>query len=728
MLQNQIPQVLNWYFTLLITSSLGIFTLKYFFPKVPIYILNLFSKFFGVLIIAYVSWFLFTTFNISYNFYSLSLIFIVLCTLAAYLVFKSKELSKQYLLQFLKQQGPKLLFTEILYISLFALFTLYRATYPEYIAAEDFMNYGFINSLLRGSSNSLFTPKVTDTTFNAPLDIWFSGEAINYYYLGHYYFATITLLSKVSNTIAYNLALVTVITNSILMSVGLAWYLTKKFAYATLSGLFLGFMGSLYLWVVLFKEGIIANEFFKIAVRFIPYTITNFPAFDFFVGGYHAHVFGIQTLLLFIFLVYLFFEAKVYEKLYINQLKYFVLLSLALGFSYASNSWNLVGSFGVFATMYLFFTTYTKESLLKTFSSLASVLVLCFVLYFPYFLTISNGGVGGIGLTFDPSGIVNMFYFFGFLFVLPLIWFLIVSFRSFYPRGRLSNHLSSIFNASSDTNDQPTEVFSDLTQKYIFSLVIVSFVLIFSVELFYLKDILSAWNPLYSRTNTIFKIWYQAWILLSISISYILYNFRLSPRLKFAFITVIILVHSIYSGEVFALRLPYTFDFTMAYEDSREKTLDGTYHLKESAPDIYHAINYLNYNIASSASDRVVMLAPPNLHTYEENKSIYSVNTGHTSVLGWWNHELFWRGSYEAVNERVLDIQTAYTSQDSFEVYSILQKYAVDYVIFNEDVALNYGDRVSNTLIEFIEPIYISETISIYKVLQEDPILQASAH
>ncbi|WP_280537067.1 DUF2298 domain-containing protein [Halopenitus sp. POP-27] len=87
----------------------------------------------------------------------------------------------------------------VVFLCAFALVLLIRAADPAVVAVggEKFLDYSLLRSLLRAETLP-------------PLDPWFAGETVNYYYGGHLAVALVTMLSGVAPAYAYNLALATV--------------------------------------------------------------------------------------------------------------------------------------------------------------------------------------------------------------------------------------------------------------------------------------------------------------------------------------------------------------------------------------------------------------------------------------------------------------------------------------------------------------------------------------
>jgi uncharacterized membrane protein len=176
--------------------------------------------------------------------------------------------------------------------------------------------------------------------------------------------------------------------------------------------------------------------------------------------------------------------------------------------------------------------------------------------------------------------------------------------------------------------------------------------------------------------NTVFKLYYQSWALFAIASAFGAYYIWQNAR------GVARAVWVGTFGVLFALSLLYpllavpsrTNDFKV---DAKAgiPTLDGTRWIKNSNPDDYAAIQWMNTN---APDDAVILEAPGPQYSFYDR---VSVATGLATVLGWGGHELQWRGNYDASGKREQDVQRIYKAIDPNEARTLLQQYAVDYVI-----------------------------------------------
>ena len=101
---------------------------------------------------------------------------------------------------------------EVLFALAFISWAVIRAYNPDIIDQEKYMDFGFLNAILKSPS---FPPN----------DMWLAGYSINYYYFGYVLIAAITALSGVPTQVAFNLANVTLFALTALGSFGIVYNL-----------------------------------------------------------------------------------------------------------------------------------------------------------------------------------------------------------------------------------------------------------------------------------------------------------------------------------------------------------------------------------------------------------------------------------------------------------------------------------------------------------------------
>ncbi len=224
---------------------------------------------------------------------------------------------------------------------------------------------------------------------------------------------------------------------------------------------------------------------------------------------------------------------------------------------------------------------------------------------------------------------------------------------------------------------------------FIFLLIFTALALTWVTEFVYLRDSFGL------RMNTIFKFYYQAWIMLAMACAYGLW--WLSEQRFFqsgGFIQSVLLPAVGRGGALILVLLGLV--YTVQAADSRvanfrfEPDLNGESSLALSNQDDWAAIAWFKDNAIGQTPLPVILEAPGKSYNYEGRISAF---TGLPAVLGWSLHEGQWRGTYTEQDKREPDIQTIYTTNDSRRALDLLHKWGVNYVVIGA-TERNYITRV----------------------------------
>jgi len=540
---------------------------------------------------------------------------------------------------------------EILFFVALAFWTIVRGFQPAIQGLEKFMDFGFVNSILR----SQFFP---------PEDMWLAGSTINYYYFGHLVSAVLTKLSGLDPAVTYNLLLGTlfalILTAGFSVGSNLIFAVIRNTQYAirkpmkfVILGGFLsaalltlgGNLHALYWWLTHHN---FASYWYPDATRFIveqfgaaDNTIHEFPIYSFVVADLHGHLLNLPFVLLFLALsLTIFIQKKLTWSLGI-------LASLLLGVFYITNAWDLPIYFGVLGLVILWinFQKYkiTPRTLSTTILSAAGILLLAVIFSLPFHLNFRSI-TSGVALTDFHSPPWMLLVLWGF----PL--FITASFGIFLiAQKRLTSHISR------------------LTDIFILFLLFISWALIVVPEIFYLKDI---YIHSYQRANTMFKLTYQSFVMFSLANAYIVVRILTSLKkslVKFLFvISYLLLVSFVFIYPYFATRSYYGLKNYLG--------IYGLNYLKDQYPDDYQAILWLNKNVAGQP---VIVEAVGESYT---DFARVSANTGLPTILGWRVHEWLWRGSFDQPGAKTEEVRKIYESEDLAETQELLNKYQVRYV------------------------------------------------
>ncbi len=193
--------------------------------------------------------------------------------------------------------------------------------------------------------------------------------------------------------------------------------------------------------------------------------------------------------------------------------------------------------------------------------------------------------------------------------------------------------------------------------------------LTFIPEFAYLRDSFGV------RMNTIFKFYYQGWVLMGCASAYGVWWLLASPQartgrgLRVAFLAGTVLLAA--AGLVYPVMASYS--RVRGFEP--EPSLDGAVNVARNHPDDWAAIEWLQANTPGTS---VILEAPGLSYNYEGRMSAF---TGRPAVLGWALHQSQWRGSYVEQGKREPDIKTIYTTREGRQALDLLHKWDVDYVI-----------------------------------------------
>lgn len=245
-------------------------------------------------------------------------------------------------------------------------------------------------------------------------------------------------------------------------------------------------------------------------------------------------------------------------------------------------------------------------------------------------------------------------------------------------------------------SDPPKDTPLDYT--YLFALVGCG--LLYSVEFFYVRDIFQ------NRMNSLFKVSYQAWVLLTIAAVLAVWHLvRSNTKTRWL----------IWAGGIgLALSCAFTVSagVSIALANNGAPTLDGVDYLARIAPGDYGAIRWLEAH--AGAGDIMVEGVSPDYGTGNRLSTFSGVPT----LLGWPGHEWQWRGSGSLIEQRQRIVEKIYTSSDQAQVLAILKGYGVRYLYVgpSEVTAYHLDGQHLAWFSTFLTPVYSHTTATLYKV------------
>lgn len=241
-------------------------------------------------------------------------------------------------------------------------------------------------------------------------------------------------------------------------------------------------------------------------------------------------------------------------------------------------------------------------------------------------------------------------------------------------------------------------------------LVLVGLLLTLAPEFVYLQDVFM------TRMNTIFKFYFQAWVLWSLAGAW-----QLARWLKFLPDREVIWRWVGCVASTFCILIGLVYTLLAIPARAREQgvpwTLDGTVWVQESQPSDYAAIRWLNENVVGAP---VIVEAPGDEHSYIYEGRV-SALTGLPTLLGWGGHQMQWRGNYEVPAQREADLEVLFATQDQTAARKIFDKYGIIYVYIGPLERQRYPEPGIAKFAAMASVIYDQDGVTIYKVASLTP-------
>ncbi|PKN85880.1 MAG: hypothetical protein CVU46_09640 [Chloroflexi bacterium HGW-Chloroflexi-8] len=499
--------------------------------------------------------------------------------------------------------------------------------------------------------------------------------------------------------------------------------------------------------------------------------IDEFPAFSFLLADLHPHVLALPFVILCILLAFEWFiSANDTEKYWHNQERVVrvVLSALILGSLIFLNTWDfpiyaflfvMAALMGNFPLSNDFQWKFLKGQVIK---EIIPVLVLSIVFFLPFLISLQTQAGGILPNIIFPSRFRQVFVMFGPLMIpvsafllafwirkkklfdlrfgwrftltlflgLVLIVVLLVTVVMTIPQAN-NAVMNMIYPFSWDLAlklvfqrrilQSLTLIFALLvivlttgflwgararnknSSLFIFALIFTGALLLLGPELVYLRDQFG------NRMNTVFKFYFQIWVLWSISSAYVIWF--LSAKTKqfvrwvwiggMSLVVVVGLIYTIGTVKV------TTANF------SREPNLDGLAYFYQNYPQDAAAIDWIKQNVPT---DAIILEGTRGAYWVEGRSSRFAMATGIQTVMGWVNHESQWRGKdFSEVASREEDIRTIYTSGDWNVIEPLLNLYQVDYLIISAEENQWYGTIDKQVFDQNMNRVFESGDLFIYQ-------------
>lgn len=235
--------------------------------------------------------------------------------------------------------------------------------------------------------------------------------------------------------------------------------------------------------------------------------------------------------------------------------------------------------------------------------------------------------------------------------------------------------------------------------QFVLILIIVGAVLLIGPEFVYLRDQFGY------RLNTIFKFYFQAWLLWSIAAAYavviLLRNLRKLASAGFiALLTLLLAISLTYPALAVANK-------TNNFHPPLGWTLDDFKRIDVNNPDEAAAIVWLK-----TAPDGVVAEAVGGSYSDYGRISVY---TGLPTVLGWPGHESQWRGKSDPQGSRKEDIKQLYETADWEAARQVIERYGIGYIYVGTLERSSYQVQ-EDKFLNHLSLVFQKGAVSIYEV------------
>lgn len=619
---------------------------------------------------------------------------------------------------------------EVLFFGLFLFWAYLIGFRPQASGTEKFMDYGFMAAMYRSTSLPA-------------KDIWYGTDAINYYYGGQYFGVYLGKMCGVGVSFAYNIyramiaALGFVLPFSIVHQMALDRFKERPHAggWAAAGGLVGGAAVSLagnghYVLYGIFGKALGLSMpdgrdyyWFADSTRYIGYnpvntadrTIHEFPAYSFILGDVHAHMCNIMFVLTAVALLYAWICTG-REKKYIPDARFLAAAAL-IGMFQWTNFWDFAIYFTVAFFCILFRALHSgcgsrKRRTLTAVYQTALLAVVSAVFSIPFRMQFQSP-VSGVKFCQTHTPLYQLLILWGFPFAVFVLLIVTVVRDNRGIKQDAVTKQDAVIKRDTDTKqdtgtEQDTVTKQRLPDYFALILGLCAFGLVLVPEIVYVRDIYESSG--YPRSNTMFKMTYQAFILYGMMMAYAVICFLASGRRARR-------VTGIVTAALLGLTLGYFPTSVRQYignifQYKNYQGLDAAAFLESAYPDDASAIRWLNENVTGQP---IVLEADGDSYS---TACRVSAMTGLPTVLGWYVHEWLWRSDPEDLNRRSADIQTIYTSDNTEEVQSLIEKYGISYIFVGSEEYAKYGTVNTEGIQALGEVVYSSSGTFIVKTAE----------
>ena len=689
----------------------------------------IFSKVLAIAVTGYITWFL-----VSIKLLPFGTITCVGVTIACALIcfFLLRKQSGKKIECFPVESISLIYWEELLFFVAFLIWTYVAGFRPAAYGTEKFMDYGFMEAMMRSTS----LPAT---------DIWYSQGRINYYYGGQYFAVFLTKLSHTKVELTYNLMRTFVAGLAFAMPFSLVYQMMadrmkgqqkserirKGLPYISgfTAGIAVSIAGNMHYviyaviipWIEKLTGQEVSSYWFPNATRYIGYnpyreedrTIHEFPCYSFVLGDLHAHVVNIMFVLLVIALLYVWLrgvrkktvpaETSMKDGNFWKEqllMPHLLVVSILLGMFQWTNFWDFVIYYVVTLGTVLFaniirFPGKIKKIVTVTVAQMVEIYLIAYATVIPFTIQFDTM-VDGVALAKYHSYFYQLLVLWG----LPAILVITFVIAMLWEKLRKMEN-KSLYRLMKSV--RTADLFAVIMGLCAIGLVVIP-------EIVYVRDIYENGN---ARANTMFKLTYQAYIMFALTMGYAIYRLLAVTKQKiFKMISGICLFFLIWTVGYFGRSV--TSWCGNVLDPSGYQGLYALGYLETDFSEDVSAIKWLKENI----KDAPVVLEA-NGDSYSGYERV-SASTGLPTILGWYVHEWLWRNDTDDLNQKRADVETIYTSQDENLIRSLLGEYHVSYIFVGSKEREKYEDSLNDTMLQSLGTVVFSDETSGTYIVQVD--------
>ncbi|MCC7370420.1 MAG: hypothetical protein IT306_18495 [Chloroflexi bacterium] len=648
---------------------------------------------------------------------------------------------------------------------IFGLATFVRAYNADMVGQEKFMDYAFLNALLR-------------TTTLPAEDMWLSGYAMPYYYLGYLLVGLPGKIAGSPGPLAYSMAMILVFAGGFSSALCIVYGLVASargetadgavfspaaYLFGLLGGTLTVVVGNLVgalellaargwgspgFWSAVAVKGLVPNvsptwlpvdggwwwRSSRVIANIQPDGITEFPYFSFILGDLHPHYSAMPFGLLILGLA----VSRWLDSDDLPDLPYLGTSGLALATLIPASTWDVPSFWGMFGLALVadaWRRSPTRQRFLGRLPALALPVVLAALLAAPYFVGYQSQSLG-LGIVAERTPLISMLILFGPTLLVTLLFGFWLASRPLpdggdrlVRLGRITVALGIVLVGLS-LLEQPTMalllgvllVLFGAAWPYLVGglpassgsgggppsamfcglLMLWALCILVGVEIIFLRDVFG------SRMNTVFKFHYHVWLMLAVAAAAGLgLVWRTAGTSRGWRVVVVCVVVAVVTP---GLAYPLGATWTKSNGFRGDATLMGDRFLERGSNADYRAIEWLRENAQGRP---VVVEAVGGSYTEHARVSTFS---GLPTIIGWAGHESQWRGDNPEYGPRQQAVDIIYRTENRDELLRLAHQYRVRYVFFGDLERAKYGGEAQARLDRLLTAAYSRGGTTVYVV------------